>query len=94
MKEEKISKWVKDLPKKGFMTFSLTDVIEKFPDTKRSTIVKTMYRLAEKNEIQSVWRGFYVIIHLEYAMKGERFHPLYIWMISMKCIKQKHILDY
>lgn len=91
MKEEKISKWVKDLPKKGFMTFSLTDVIEKFPDTKRSTLVKTMYRLAEKNEIQSVWRGFYAIMPPEYALKGE-IPPLIYMDDLMKYLNKTYYL--
>ena len=66
----KIGYWVEDLPKKGKIVFSKQEVVRQFPDMSRYNIRNSLYRLAKKRKIQSVWRDFFVIILPEYGLKG------------------------
>lgn len=73
MKQEdnyKIRDWVEDLPKKGIITFSTEEVYQLFPSIRKRGIASALLRLVTKGKILSVWKGFYVIIPIEYAHKG------------------------
>lgn len=73
MKQEdnyKIRNWVEDLPKKGVITFSIEEVYKLFPSISRRGTANALLRLVNKGKILSVWKGFYVVIPIEYAHKG------------------------
>ena len=57
-------------PKKGRITFRLSDVIEAFPLLQADTVKRNLTRLTRKRKICSVWNGFYVIVPIEYQDKG------------------------
>lgn len=73
MKQEEIYKirdWVEELPKKGIITFSIEEVYKLFPAISKRGIASALLRLVTKGKISSVWKGFYIIIPIEYAHKG------------------------
>ena len=73
MKQEdnyKIRNWVEDLPKKGVITFSIEEVYKLFPSISKRGTANALLRLVNKGKILSVWKGFYVVIPIEYAHKG------------------------
>ena len=54
-----IRDWIDDLPKRGKITFSKEEIEQEFPNLKLNNIQLTLFRLARKKKIQSVWRGFW-----------------------------------
>jgi predicted transcriptional regulator of viral defense system len=62
--------WVEDLPKRGKITFTQGEIEEIFPDMPVQYIRNTLQRLAVKKKIQSVWQGFFVVIPVEYGLRG------------------------
>jgi predicted transcriptional regulator of viral defense system len=69
-KYEKIRYWIDDMPKRGKVTFTQQDVDNQFPDMSRQNISNALNRLVIKKKIQSVWRGFWVIVPVEYGLSG------------------------
>jgi predicted transcriptional regulator of viral defense system len=65
-----IRNWVEDLPKRGKITFSKEEVELQFPHLTDRNIQNTLNRLVIKKKIQSVWRGFWVVVPVEYGLKG------------------------
>ena len=65
-----IRRWVEALPKRGKITFSQKEVEENFPAMPVQHIRNTLYRLAVKKTVQSVGRGFFVVVPVEYGLKG------------------------
>jgi predicted transcriptional regulator of viral defense system len=65
-----IRDWVEDLPKRGKITFSKEEVELQFPHLTNRNIQNTLNRLVGKKKIQSVWRGFWVVVPVEYGLKG------------------------
>jgi len=65
-----IRDWVEDLPKRGKITFSKKEIDEQFPHLTNRNIQNTLHRLVLKKKIQSVWRGFWVVVPVEYGLKG------------------------
>ena len=65
-----IRDWVEDLPKRGRITFSKEEVELKFSHLTNRNIQNTLNRLVVKKKIQSVWRGFWVVVPVEYGLKG------------------------
>ena len=74
-----IRDWVEDLPKRGRITFSKEEVELKFSHLNSRNIQNTLNRLVVKKKIQSVWRGFWVVVPVEYGL-NERiiFAPRFI----------------
>lgn len=73
-----IKDWVEELPKKGIMTFSIEQVRNQFTNLKEQSISNALYRLSCKGKILSIWKGFYVIIPVEYALSKQVPPYLYI----------------
>jgi len=69
-KYEKIRYWVEDLPKRGKTTFTRQDVENQFTEMTRQNISNALNRLVLKKKIQSVWRGFWVVVPVEYGLSG------------------------
>lgn len=65
-----IRKWVNNLPKIGRITFSLQEIRENFPDLNTYSIARNLTRLASAGIIQSLHKGFYIVVPAEYALKG------------------------
>lgn len=66
----KIKDWVNDLQKKGKLFFSLEDVGMANPDILPTGVSSALKRLSTKGSITSVWKGYYVIVPLSYAVNG------------------------
>ncbi|MDR1879664.1 MAG: type IV toxin-antitoxin system AbiEi family antitoxin [Tannerellaceae bacterium] len=67
---DKMSRWIEDLPKRGKITFSRDEIDMLFPNMTKQNINNILHRLVLKKKIQSVWRGFFVVIPVEYALRG------------------------
>jgi predicted transcriptional regulator of viral defense system len=67
---DKLSRWIEDLPKRGRITFSRKEIDSLFPNTTKQNINNILHRLVVKKTIQSVWRGFFVVVPVEYALRG------------------------
>ena len=65
-----IDNWTTELQKSGKSTFSRDDVAKQFPNSSKNAISFSLNRLTNNGRIISVWKGFYVIIPLEYATWG------------------------
>ncbi|KAA6346325.1 hypothetical protein EZS27_006154 [termite gut metagenome] len=66
----KVRYWIEDLPKRGKIVFSQQEVENQFPELSLDNIRNSLYRLVAKGKIQSVWHGFFVIVPVEYGLKG------------------------
>ncbi|MDR1881274.1 MAG: type IV toxin-antitoxin system AbiEi family antitoxin [Prevotella sp.] len=66
----KVRYWIDALPKKGRIVFSQQEVEKQFPHLSLAAIRKSLYRLVANGKIQSVWHGFFVIVPVEYGLKG------------------------
>ncbi|WP_313611873.1 type IV toxin-antitoxin system AbiEi family antitoxin domain-containing protein [Chryseobacterium arthrosphaerae] len=77
-REQKVREWILDLPKKGKITFSLDEVNTHFPQMTENNKRVSLWRMVEAGKIQSVWKGFYVIIPVEYELKGSVPPTVYI----------------
>ena len=65
-----VRKWIEDLPKRGRITFSMIEAESHFSKMQKKAVRSSIYRLIEKGRVYSAWRGFYVIVPDEYALKG------------------------
>ena len=65
-----IRAWIEDLPKRGKITFSKKEVELQFSHLTNRNIQNTLNCLVKKKKIQSVWRGFWVVVPVEYGLKG------------------------
>ena len=65
-----VRSWIEDLPKRGRITFSIEDVKRQFPNITKATARSSIYRLANKGRVCSVWRDYYVVVPDEYALRG------------------------
>lgn len=69
-KELKIRDWVLQLPQRGRLTFSNDDIFKQYPSFRKEAIASTLKRLVKNGKIRSVWRGFYVVVPVEYELRG------------------------
>ena len=78
-----VTNWIEDLQQDGRVCFSLVDAVEKFPQHNRIVLKNALTRLVSKKKICSVWKGFYVIIPIEYQSKGIIPEVYYIdWLMK------------
>jgi predicted transcriptional regulator of viral defense system len=56
--------------KESRISFLLSELEKELPTTNGATLQRALTRLASKGRICSVWKGFYVIIPIEYQSKG------------------------
>jgi|WetSurMetagenome_2_1015567.scaffolds.fasta_scaffold03854_9 predicted transcriptional regulator of viral defense system len=73
-----INQWINDREQRGSSTFSFNDVIAAFPSIDSQQIKNALYRLTIHKSIISVYKGFYVIIPPQYALKGIVPPPYYV----------------
>jgi predicted transcriptional regulator of viral defense system len=78
-----VTNWIEDLQKDGRICFSLAETMEKFPSHNGIVLKNALTRLVGKKKICSVWKGFYVIIPIEYQSKGIIPEVFYIdWLMK------------
>lgn len=65
-----LQKWIKDRAIHGFPTFSIEDVRETGMYFSEQILQNELYRLCSNKTIASVYRGFYVIIPVQYVLRG------------------------
>ena len=75
---DKISSYVSEIKKRGRIVFSYAEITENFPKLSRSATKSALNRLVKKEQILSAWKGFYLIISSEYALRGIVPPELYI----------------
>lgn len=66
----KISNWIDEKEMRGYYTFTIEDVKKNFSQFSNAYIGTALYRLTVKKRIVSPWKGFYVIMPIEFALKG------------------------
>lgn len=69
-KKYQVKDWIDDLQRRGRITFELKEVYKEFPLRTRAGLKNILSRLVKKGNISSVWKGFYVIIPIEFSSKG------------------------
>lgn len=92
MKEQSLYDWVQDKELRGYYTFSVEDVQKDFPHFSRAYISTSLYRLTARNKIVSPWKGFYVIIPIEYALKGI-VPPVFYIDALMKVLNRRYYVS-
>jgi predicted transcriptional regulator of viral defense system len=90
--KETFKDWVEGLQKEGKISCSLTEVTEHFLSQSQTTLKKSLTRLASKGKICSVWKGFYVIVPIEYQTKGIVPDVFYIDQL-MKFLKHDYYVS-
>lgn len=65
-----IEDWILKREQKGIVTFSIEDVRTEFALLSKGNIKTTLHRLVGNCRIQSVYRGFYVVVPVHYQLKG------------------------
>ncbi|MDR2948737.1 MAG: type IV toxin-antitoxin system AbiEi family antitoxin [Prevotella sp.] len=65
-----VKKWIEEMQSSGKSCFSFSEALVSFPAHHADSLKRSLTRLSGKRKICSVWKGFYVIIPLEYQSKG------------------------
>ncbi len=66
----KLINWIENLQGNGKYTFGQKDIKVGFPNMTKKAIGMSLYRLASNGNIQSVYKGFYLIIPIQYRNIG------------------------
>lgn len=74
----KIKDYLFELQKRGIYTFSLSEIHSKFPTFSKVAVRSALRRLLFANEIVTVYKGFYSIIPVSYALRGTVPQEFYI----------------
>ena len=61
--------WIERLQSKGRITFSYQEVIDSFSARSESAIIQSLARLSQRGRVVPVYKGFYLIVPVEYAAK-------------------------
>ena len=62
--------WIRYREIRGQVTFSVEELKSAFEDKSATTIKTELHRLVKKGYISSVYRGFYVVVPVQYQLKG------------------------
>lgn len=65
-----ISDWIHSREIRGKATFSIVDVKDAFAERPSKSINTELSRQVSRGRVQSVYRGFYVIVPVQYQLKG------------------------
>jgi len=87
----KIKDWIDDQQKRGRITFSYQEVVEKFPSITEQGVKNALNRLVKKSEIVPVLKGFYAIIPIGYALRRMIPPELYIDYLMKYLNRQYYI---
>ena len=64
-----LEQWIKNREMRGYVTFSIDDAYSAFPDKSPKTVQNELNRAVTRGRVVSVYRGFYVIIPVQYQLK-------------------------
>ncbi len=64
-----IEQWIKDRERHGYVTFSIEEAYNALSDKSQKTIQNALSRAIVRGRVASVYRGFYVIIPVQYQLK-------------------------
>lgn len=65
-----ISEWVENREMTGFPTFSYKEVRESFPALSAGVVSNELYRLGKLKRVQSVHKGFYTVVPVQFKDRG------------------------
>ena len=65
-----VKSWIEKMQSSGKSCFTFSEALAYFPTHHSDSLKRSLTRLAGKSKICSVWKGFYVIIPIEYQSKG------------------------
>jgi len=65
-----VKNWIEEMQSSGKNCFSFSETLEHFPGQNPNNLKRSLTRLVSKRKICSVWKGFYVIVPIEYQLKG------------------------
>ncbi len=65
-----IFEWIRNREIRGKVTFSVEELKQAFSEKSYETIQSELTRFAKKGYISSVYRGFYVVVPVQYQLKG------------------------
>ena len=87
-----VKSWIEQMQASGISCFSFSEVLAHFPMLKPDSLKRNLTRLAGKHKICSVWKGFYVIVPIEYQSKGIIPAVYYIDQL-MKFLKRDYYIS-
>ena len=67
---ETLLDWIEYREVRGYYTFTKEDIERQFPAASKVYMKTALHRLVAKSRIISPWRNFYVIMPVEYSLKG------------------------
>ena len=85
--------WISQKAMRGKSFFTKNDIVEAFPETSLSSLAVALSRLVEGRWIVSPWQNFYVIVPIQYKLKGEVPPTYYIdryllvWIMAGSVVK-------
>ena len=65
-----VKNWIEEMQSFGKSCFTFSEAVEHFPSHNFDSLKRSLTRLVSKHKICSVWKGFYVIVPIEYQAKG------------------------
>ena len=65
-----LKNWIEEMQFSGKSCFTFSEVLEHFPEHHSGSLKRSLTRFSAKHKICSVWKGFYVIVPIEYQPKG------------------------
>lgn len=89
--ERSISDWINEKVMRGYYTFTMEEVQKEFTTFSNTYISTSLYRLTVKKKIISPWKCFYVIMPIEYALKGI-IPPMFYIDALMAFLNKKYYL--
>lgn len=78
-----IFEWIRNREIRGHVTFSVEELKQAFQEKSHETIKSELARLAKKGYVSSVYRGFYVVVPVQYQLNGVVPPTYYIdWLMQ------------
>ena len=87
-----IREWIRNREITSAPHFSVSQLQSAFPETSEQLVKNELYRLSSQGVIISVYKGFYVIVPVQYAAKGV-IPPLYYIDQLMVCIDKPYYIS-
>ena len=73
-----LNDWIQEQERRGRTAFSVGELQHVFPDRSGSVLQTALCRLCSSGRIQLVYKGFYVIVPVQYRLKGVVPPPYYV----------------
>ena len=67
---DSLKNWIDEMQSSGKGCFSFSETVEHFPTHNSDSLKRSLTRLVSNHRICSVWKGFYVIVPIEYRSRG------------------------